>query len=91
MRAGQTFELLGWTGLGLAAGAGVTALVMYLVGAPPTQVSFFFYTHGDFFEEIAKYRAGRRRWATIVRERYGAKTDKAAMFRFGCVDRKSVV
>jgi methylmalonyl-CoA mutase N-terminal domain/subunit len=49
------------------------------------QVSFFFYTHGDFFEEIAKYRAGRRRWATIVRERYGARTDKASMFRFGCV------
>ncbi|GAB2659132.1 methylmalonyl-CoA mutase family protein [Nocardia goodfellowii] len=49
------------------------------------QISFFFYTHGDFFEEIAKYRAGRRRWATIVRERYGAKADKASMFRFGCV------
>ncbi|WP_096369742.1 methylmalonyl-CoA mutase family protein [Mycobacterium ulcerans] len=49
------------------------------------QISFFFYTHGDFFEEIAKYRAGRRRWATLVRERYGAKTNKAAMFRFGCV------
>ncbi len=44
------------------------------------QVSFFFYTHGDFFEEVAKYRAGRRRWATI-----GASTDKASMFRFGCV------
>jgi methylmalonyl-CoA mutase N-terminal domain/subunit len=49
------------------------------------QVSFFFYTHGDFFEEVAKYRAGRRRWATIVRERYGASSDKASMFRFGCV------
>src|SRR5581483_4291669 len=49
------------------------------------QISFFFYTHGDFFEEIAKYRAGRRRWATIVKERYGAAKDKAAMFRFGCV------
>jgi methylmalonyl-CoA mutase N-terminal domain/subunit len=49
------------------------------------QISFFFYTHGDFFEEIAKYRAGRRRWATIVRERYGSTSDKAAMFRFGCV------
>jgi methylmalonyl-CoA mutase N-terminal domain/subunit len=49
------------------------------------QVSFFFYTHGDFFEEIAKYRAGRRRWATIVKERYHATSDKAAMFRFGCV------
>src|SRR5207244_542486 len=32
------------------------------------QVSFFFYTHSDFFEEIAKYRAGRRRWATLVKE-----------------------
>jgi methylmalonyl-CoA mutase N-terminal domain/subunit len=49
------------------------------------QVSFFFYTHGDFFEEIAKYRAGRRRWAHIVRERYGAKGDRSCMFRVGCV------
>jgi methylmalonyl-CoA mutase N-terminal domain/subunit len=48
-------------------------------------VSFFFYTHGDFFEEIAKYRAGRRRWAHIVRERYGAKDDRSCMFRVGCV------
>ena len=49
------------------------------------QISFFFYTHGDFFEEIAKYRAGRRRWATIVKERYGAADPKSAMFRFGVV------
>src|SRR5436190_6621125 len=49
------------------------------------QVSFFFYTHGDFFEEIAKYRAGRRRWARIVRERYGAENDRSCMFRVGCV------
>jgi methylmalonyl-CoA mutase, N-terminal domain len=49
------------------------------------QVSFFFYTHGDFFEEIAKYRAGRRRWANIVRERYGATNDRSCMFRVGCV------
>src|SRR2546425_5709483 len=49
------------------------------------QVSFFFYTHGDFFEEIAKYRAGRRRWARIVRGRYGAKDDRSCMFRVGCV------
>jgi methylmalonyl-CoA mutase N-terminal domain/subunit len=49
------------------------------------QVSFFFYTHGDFFEEIAKYRAGRRRWARIVRERYGAKEGRSCMFRVGCV------
>ncbi len=49
------------------------------------QVSFFFYTHGDFFEEIAKYRAGRRRWARLVRERYGATDDNACRFRVGCV------
>jgi methylmalonyl-CoA mutase N-terminal domain/subunit len=49
------------------------------------QVSFFFYTHGDFFEEIAKYRAGRRRWAQIVRERYNAKDERSCMFRVGCV------
>ena len=49
------------------------------------QVSFFFYTHGDFFEEIAKYRAGRRRWARIVRERFGAQDDRSCMFRVGCV------
>jgi methylmalonyl-CoA mutase N-terminal domain/subunit len=49
------------------------------------QVSFFFYTHGDFFEEIAKYRAGRRRWARIVRERFGAQEERSCMFRFGCV------
>jgi methylmalonyl-CoA mutase N-terminal domain/subunit len=49
------------------------------------QVSFFFYTHGDFFEEVAKYRAGRRRWARIVKERYGAEDDRSCMFRVGCV------
>ncbi len=49
------------------------------------QVSFFFYTHSDFFEEVAKYRAGRRRWARIVRERYGAKDDRSCMFRVGVV------
>src|SRR5919108_1592569 len=49
------------------------------------QVSFFFYTHSDFFEEIAKYRAGRRRWATLVKERWGAKNDSSCRFRMGCV------
>jgi methylmalonyl-CoA mutase N-terminal domain/subunit len=49
------------------------------------QVSFFFYTHNDFFEEVAKYRAGRRRWAQIVRERYGAQKASSSMFRFGVV------
>jgi methylmalonyl-CoA mutase N-terminal domain/subunit len=49
------------------------------------QVSFFFYTHNDFFEEVAKYRAGRRRWAEIVRERYGAQEPSSSMFRTGVV------
>jgi methylmalonyl-CoA mutase N-terminal domain/subunit len=49
------------------------------------QVSFFFYTHNDFFEEIAKYRAGRRRWARLVRERWGARNDSSCLFRVGCV------
>ena len=49
------------------------------------QVSFFFYTHNDFFEEVAKYRAGRRRWAHIVRDRYGAEKPSSSMFRTGVV------
>ena len=49
------------------------------------QISFFFYTHNDFFEEVAKYRAGRRRWAEIVRDRYGATEDSSSMFRMGTV------
>jgi methylmalonyl-CoA mutase N-terminal domain/subunit len=48
-------------------------------------VSFFFYTHNDFFEEVAKYRAGRRIWAKIVKERYGAQDPRSSMFRFGVV------
>ncbi|MGH9010385.1 MAG: methylmalonyl-CoA mutase family protein, partial [Acidimicrobiia bacterium] len=49
------------------------------------QVSFFFYTHNDFFEEIAKYRAGRRRWARLVKDRWAAKNDSSCLFRTGCV------
>jgi len=37
------------------------------------RLSFFFNAHLDFFEEIAKYRAARRIWATLMREKYGAK------------------
>jgi methylmalonyl-CoA mutase N-terminal domain/subunit len=48
-------------------------------------ISFFFYTHNDFFEEVAKYRAGRRRWAHVVRERFGAKDPRSSLFRFGVV------
>jgi len=48
-------------------------------------ISFFFYTHNDFFEEIAKYRAGRRLWARLMKERFGARDPRAQMFRFGVV------
>ena len=49
------------------------------------QISFFFYTHMDFFEEVAKYRAGRRIWARLMRERFEAKDPRSWMFRFGLV------
>ncbi|MDX6247691.1 MAG: isobutyryl-CoA mutase large subunit [Kribbellaceae bacterium] len=45
-------------------------------------LSFFFDSHLDFFEEIAKFRAGRRIWARWLRDVYGAKTDKAQWLRF---------
>jgi methylmalonyl-CoA mutase, N-terminal domain len=44
--------------------------------------SFFFNSHLDFFEEIAKFRAARRIWATVMRERYGAKDEKSLLMRF---------
>ncbi len=44
--------------------------------------SFFFNAHNNFFEEIAKYRAARQLWATILRERYGAKDDRSLKLRF---------
>ncbi len=49
------------------------------------RLSFFFYVHMDFFEEIAKFRAGRRLWARLLSERYGAQDPKAQHFRFGVV------
>ena len=49
------------------------------------RLSFFFYVHMDLFEEVAKFRAGRRIWARIMKERYGATDPKAQMFRFGVV------
>jgi len=49
------------------------------------RLSFFFYVHMDFFEEIAKFRAGRRLWATLMKERYGVQDPKAQHFRFGVV------
>jgi len=45
-------------------------------------LSFFFDAHVDFFEEIAKFRAGRRIWARWMRDVYGATTEKAQWLRF---------
>ncbi len=45
-------------------------------------LSFFFDSHLDFFEEIAKFRAARRIWARWLRDVYGAKTEKAQWLRF---------
>ena len=45
------------------------------------RLSFFFDVHNDFFEEIAKFRAGRRLWARLMRERYGAKDPRSWMMR----------
>ena len=46
------------------------------------RLSFFFNAHNDFFEEIGKYRAARRIWATWMREHYGAKDDRSLLCRF---------
>jgi methylmalonyl-CoA mutase, N-terminal domain len=46
------------------------------------QLSFFFNAHNQFLEEIAKFRAARKLWATIMRERFGAKNPKSWMLRF---------
>lgn len=47
-----------------------------------SQLSFFFAAHNDFLEEIAKFRAARRLWAHIMRDRFGAKDPKSWMLRF---------
>jgi methylmalonyl-CoA mutase N-terminal domain/subunit len=46
------------------------------------RLSFFFASHNNFFEEIAKFRAARRLWAKIMRERFGAKHPASWMLRF---------
>ena len=45
------------------------------------QLSFFFNVHDDFFEEIAKFRAARRIWATELKNKYKAKTDRSCWLR----------
>lgn len=46
------------------------------------RLSFFFNSHNDLFEEVAKYRAARRLWAKIMKERFSAKNPKSMMLRF---------
>jgi methylmalonyl-CoA mutase N-terminal domain/subunit len=46
------------------------------------RLSFFFNAHNDFFEEIAKYRAARKIWAHVMRDRYGAKDERSWKLRF---------
>jgi methylmalonyl-CoA mutase, N-terminal domain len=46
------------------------------------RLSFFFNSHNDFFEEVAKFRAARYLWAKVMRERYGAKNPRSWMLRF---------
>jgi methylmalonyl-CoA mutase N-terminal domain/subunit len=46
------------------------------------QISFFFNSHNDLFEEVAKFRAARRIWAELMRDRYGARNPRSQMLRF---------
>jgi methylmalonyl-CoA mutase N-terminal domain/subunit len=59
---------------GIDAGLGVD------VFAP--RISFFFNAHSDFFEEIAKFRAARRMWARLMRDRFGARQPRSWQLRF---------
>src|SRR5580658_9556084 len=48
------------------------------------QLSFFFNVHNGLIEEVAKFRAARRMWSEIMKDRFGAKTDRARALRFHC-------
>ena len=64
---------IGYLQLGVEAGLDVDDF------AP--RLSFFFDVHNDFFEEIAKFRAARRMWARIMKERFGAKNPRSWLLR----------
>jgi methylmalonyl-CoA mutase N-terminal domain/subunit len=64
---------IGYLQAGIEAGLPVDAF------AP--RLSFFFDVHNDFFEEVAKFRAARRLWARIVRDRFGAKDPRSWLLR----------
>jgi methylmalonyl-CoA mutase N-terminal domain/subunit len=59
---------------GIDAGLDVDAFV--------PRMSFFFNAHSDFFEELAKYRAARRIWARVLRDRFGARSERSLKLRF---------
>jgi methylmalonyl-CoA mutase N-terminal domain/subunit len=46
------------------------------------RISFFFNAHSDFFEEIAKYRAARKLWAIVMKDRFGARDERSWKLRF---------
>jgi len=46
------------------------------------RISFFFNAHNDFFEEVAKYRAARRIWSRVMRDRFGAVNERTMQMRF---------
>ncbi len=46
------------------------------------RISFFFNSHSDFFEEIAKFRAARKLWAEVMRDRFGARQERSWKLRF---------
>jgi methylmalonyl-CoA mutase N-terminal domain/subunit len=48
------------------------------------QLSFFFNGHNNVLEEVAKFRAARRMWSSLMADRFGAKTDRARALRFHC-------
>ncbi len=64
---------IGYVQLGIDAGLDVDEF------AP--RLSYFFDVHNDFFEEIAKFRAARRMWAKIMKERFGAKNPRSWLLR----------
>jgi len=59
--------------------AGIEAGLAVDAFAP--RLSFFFDVHSDFFEEVAKFRAARRMWARIMRDRFGARNPRSLMLR----------
>jgi methylmalonyl-CoA mutase N-terminal domain/subunit len=48
------------------------------------RLAFYFVCQADFFEEVAKFRAARRAWAKIMRDRFGARNPESMRMRFHC-------